>query len=87
MALKEKWRSKHYDVLAVEARFVRTVATWGALGAYEFCETAHIPAAKGWRRFDIRQGFCDAEDLPDDVRAKADALAGMAWRYVDWPPV
>lgn len=36
-------------------------------------------------RYDIQQGRCDAEDLPDAVREAAEALAGQAFDYVDWP--
>jgi hypothetical protein len=37
------------------------------------------------KRYDLQQGTCDAEDLPDDVRAAADSLLGRAFSYVEWP--
>ena len=36
-------------------------------------------------RYDIAQGTCAAEDLPDDVRLAADVMRGHAYGYVDWP--
>ena len=35
--------------------------------------------------YDLRQGSCEAEDLPEDVRAQADALQGAFPSYVKWP--
>lgn len=35
----------------------------------------------GW---DVRQGTAESEDLPADVRAKADAIAGNWPSYVEW---
>lgn len=38
-------------------------------------------------RFDIAQGVCDAEDLPDDIRSKCDELEGQnAGLYACWWP-
>lgn len=83
MAIVETWRSQHYDCQPLEARFVRVSAIWPpkARDKYNWCETSLL----GGKRYDVRQGWCGPEDLPDDVRAAADALEGLAWRYVDWP--
>ncbi|QIG75353.1 hypothetical protein EVC29_124 [Rhizobium phage RHph_Y52] len=37
------------------------------------------------RRFDLRQGRCDAEDLPPDVIMAAREREGYFPSYVDWP--
>lgn len=36
-------------------------------------------------RFDIQQGTCDPEDVQQEVREAADAVAGRAFSYVKWP--
>jgi hypothetical protein len=57
-------------------RFVRTVR----LGEhYAWC----IRDSKD-HRYDVQQGFCDREDLPDDVRRAADARYGFIPSYVEW---
>jgi hypothetical protein len=33
----------------------------------------------------VRQGTADADDVPDEIRAKADAIAGTFPSYVQWP--
>lgn len=38
-------------------------------------------------RFDYEQGICSASDIPEDVRAAADALRGYTFSYVDWPQI
>jgi hypothetical protein len=43
---------------------------------YFWCEVVN-----GW---DVRQGTADKDDLPDEVRAKADAIAGRWLSYVEW---
>lgn len=35
-------------------------------------------------RYDVQQGTCDAEDLPDDVRKAADKRYGFSPSYVEW---
>lgn len=58
-------------------RFVRTVR----LGAqYAWCIRDAID-----HRYDVQQGFCDREDLPDNVRKAADARHGFIPSYVEWP--
>jgi hypothetical protein len=43
---------------------------------YVWCETC-----EGW---DVRQGTADVGDVPAEVRAKADAIAGTFPSYVEW---
>lgn len=45
-------------------------------GVYFWCEVC-----KGW---DVRQGTADAGDIPEEVRAKADKIAGTFPSYVNW---
>ena len=37
------------------------------------------------KRFDVRQGIVDANELPADVKAKADEREGFYPSYVEWP--
>lgn len=37
------------------------------------------------RRYDLRQGSVDADELPPEIAAAARAAAGICPRYVDWP--
>ena len=57
-------------------RYVRKDATGDG---YSWCLTS--PRTK----FDVAQGRCDADDIPANVRALADARRGLAFSYVDWP--
>lgn len=34
--------------------------------------------------YDIRQGTCDADDLPPNVRVAADAWAGFVYGFIEW---
>lgn len=58
-------------------RFVRTVR----LGT----EYAWCIRDKFDHRYDVQQGFCDASDLPVNVRKAADARHGTSPSYVGWP--
>lgn len=59
------------------ARMVRR----NAIGSgYRWCEQSSVNP-----RYDVAQGTCEASDLPDDVRAAADALQGQFFGYVRWP--
>lgn len=60
---------------AVE-RFVR--AQYG--GGYFWCERGTLE-----KRYDVRQGTCDAEDLNPEIREAADRKLGHAFAYVEWP--
>lgn len=47
--------------------------------SYRWCERSAADPA-----YDVAQGACDADDLPEDVRAKCDAHTG--WGYAcEWP--
>lgn len=47
---------------------------------YEFCEqNAEKP------QFDLAQGTCDAEDLPEHIRAKCAEHGGNAFYACEWP--
>ncbi len=35
-------------------------------------------------RYDVAQGTCEAEDLPEDIKAKCDAYDGYAYAC-EWP--
>jgi hypothetical protein len=53
-----------------------------AVGAgYHWCEQCDKT------RFDLAQGTCDADDLPDDVKQAADELKNTWPNYVVWPKV
>jgi hypothetical protein len=58
-------------------RFVRTVRP---CAQYAWCVRDAID-----HRYDVQQGFCDREDLPDNVRRAADARFGFIPSYVEWP--
>lgn len=76
MTVKTVYRSQHYPTLTGrEPRFVRAMH----YGGYAWC----IRQPDG--PYDIRQGTADAGDVPADIRAKADALLGHAFSYVEWP--
>lgn len=61
-----------------KARYVRKAA--GVDGVYQWCEqSADDP------RYDVAQGTCDAEDLPDDIRDKCDRHTGMGTYACEWP--
>lgn len=46
---------------------------------YKWCEQSAVDA-----RYDVAQGTCEAEDLPDDIRAKCDAYDGAHYAC-EWP--
>ena len=66
---------KGYQPGAVLARYVRANIK---NGDYSWCEVGDD------RRYDLRQGLVAADELPDDIRAAADALRGAWPGYVDW---
>jgi hypothetical protein len=47
--------------------------------AYRWCEQSAVNPA-----YDVAQGTCDAEDLPDAVRAACDAYTGVFYAC-EWP--
>ena len=59
-------------------RYVR--ASVAMDGMYNWCiQSADKP------QHDVAQGICDAEELPPEVKAAADAMRGRAFNYVEWP--
>lgn len=46
---------------------------------YRWCEQSVTNPA-----YDVAQGMCDSEDLPDDVRAACDAYTGSFYAC-EWP--
>lgn len=76
MTIKTKYRNTCLP--ADGKRYVRKDSLGGG---YFWCETG---SRGGWR-YDVAQGTCDAEDLPLEVKEKADALRGYQPGYVEWP--
>lgn len=68
------YRSEAYAPERVQVRYVRRCEY-----CYRWCE------AEVDRRYDLRQGYAAPAELPDNVRAAADAAADAIPGYVDWP--
>jgi hypothetical protein len=60
------------------ARYVRRAA---GKDFYEWCEQSAADP-----RYDVAQGTCEAQDLPDEIRAACDANKGMFYAC-EWPMV
>lgn len=71
--MKTTYTARSYDPTKPYRRYVRNDHGDG----YRWCETDG--------RWDVRQGSVDASELPDDVRAAADARCGWSPPYVEWP--
>ena len=71
MTIVTKWRSNG----APRARYV---AKSHVYDTYYWCEQSFD------RQYDVAQGTCDAEDLPDDIRAICDAYDGVHYAC-EWP--
>lgn len=69
-------QSKDYDPAKVTDRYVRSDLS----GGFVFCEVVD-----GNRKFDVRQGVVDADELPPYVLAAAIEREGFYPSYVDWP--
>ena len=74
--MEATFTAKEWQPGQVRARYVRANVKGGD---YSWCEVGDD------RRYDLRQGLVTAEELPDDIRAAADALRGTWPGYVDWP--
>jgi hypothetical protein len=74
--MKITYQSKNYTAEAILKRYVRKI---NAEGGYDFCEVGED------RRFDLRQGTVDADELPDSIRAAADEHYKTSRSYIDWP--
>jgi len=76
MTITPAFTAAGYAPEQVRARYV---GKWTVDGPFRFCEVGDD------RRYDIRQGTVDADDLPESVRLAAEARAGYIPCYVDWP--
>jgi len=76
------YKAQNYRNQVEGTRFVRASSGFGRLPGcyYSWCIRDALDL-----RYDVQQGRCDAEDLPDAVREAAEALAGQAFGYVEWP--
>lgn len=74
--MQVSYQSSCYDVSTVVNRYVRKMPL--NPGMYSFCEVN----AKG---YNIRTGVCSADDIPEDIRKKADMQRGGQFRYILWP--
>lgn len=73
--MKVRFQTQGYKAADVRSRYVRA----SAYGIYFWCEVGDD------RRYDIRQGTVEPQELPEAVKAAADALRGTWPGYVDWP--
>lgn len=67
------FKTKNTTLLAGE-RYVRKIV--GEL-KYCWCIQCHND-----KRYDVEQGVCDAEDLPDDIRKKCDEHTGAFYACI-----
>lgn len=74
--MKITYQSNKYAPENVMKRYVRRST---AAGGYGFCEVGKD------RRYDIRQGTVEADELPEAVRVAADENYKVSCNYVDWP--
>lgn len=75
--MKVIYQSKDYSLDKVRRRYVKA-APFADQGYY-FCEVGDDA------RFDIRQGYVDASDIPADIREAADARVNEVFGAVEWP--
>jgi len=73
--MRATYTSRTYAPEHVTARYVRRCVS----GGYQFCEVGAD------RRYDIRQGVVNADELPDDVRKAADDSCGRTFSWTPWP--
>lgn len=86
MTIEIAYESK--DATKPKDRFVRARYYDGRDGYAWWCSTkiGYVWCERDRESMlDVRQGTCDAEDLPEDVRSDADAHRGKAFSYVPWP--
>lgn len=76
MAMTITYQSGSYTPERVVERYVRRSCVDDS---YTFCEVGED------RRWNIRTGKVDGDDIPGDIRSKADALRDQAFGYVAWP--
>jgi hypothetical protein len=75
MTITVRYVGRDYDPSMVRKRYV---AKGIGGGPYRWCEVGDD------RRFDIRQGVCDADDLPEDIRQQCDNYTGALYAC-EWP--
>lgn len=73
--MKVTYQSKKYTPEAVLKRYVRHTPG----GGYDWCEVGKD------RRYDLRQGTVEADELPDALRMAADEHYKISLNYIDWP--
>lgn len=77
--MKITYQSKSYSAENVAMRYVRAARQGeDSKGSYFFCEVNK-------KNLNIRTGYVTAEEVPADVRTKADKLQGQCFSFVDWP--
>jgi hypothetical protein len=76
MTIEVTYKARNYHNQVEGDRFVRA----DRFAGYVWCVRD-----KFHTNYDLLQGTCDAEDLPEDVRLAADVLLGRAFGYVEWP--
>jgi hypothetical protein len=74
--MKITYQSQKYSPEIVTARYVRRTC---AAGGYDWCEVGQD------RRYDVRQGTVEADELSDEVRGAADENYKVSMSYVSWP--
>jgi hypothetical protein len=74
--MKFTYCSKNCAPENVLKRYVRRICS---SGGYYFCEVGED------RRFDLRQGTVEAEELPEAVRQAADEHYKVSIFYIEWP--
>jgi hypothetical protein len=72
--MKITYQSKNYKPEAVLKRYVR----WDG-DVFLFCEVGKS------RRYDLRQGIIDSDELPEIIRLMAMEKRGCIPSYVEWP--
>ena len=77
MSLFVVYKSKNYSPELVKTRYVRAISS--TPGEYGYAEVGEDP------RYDLLQGIMSAEDIPLELRSKADKLKSQAFGYVEWP--
>jgi hypothetical protein len=73
--IRATYTARDYEPGKVWTRYVRIDQD----GLLQFCEVGQD------RRYDLRQGTCDREDVSEDVYRQALARSGFFPSYVTWP--
>ena len=77
MTFRTTYHSHRADIpQRVGDRFVRTVKPGVE---YAWCVRDAVD-----HRYDVQQGFCEASDVPENIRKAADARYGSTPSYVEW---